>query len=93
LDARTGDGVIRVIDIHPMTGYVCLNSRLPLAEHVAIVLDLECEYDALSCKFFFCHRVSGATFSYSRFEAGEPGPWMSELRSAVDLLNTFDSSC
>jgi hypothetical protein len=76
-----------------MTGYVCLNSRLPLAEHVAIVLDLECEYDALSCKFFFCHRSSGATFSYSRFEAGEPGPWMSELRSAVDLLNTFDSSC
>jgi hypothetical protein len=56
-------------------------------------LGLEWDYDALSCKFFFCHRSSGATFSYSRFEVGEPGPWMSELRSAVDLLNTFDSSC
>ena len=72
-----------------MTGYMCLNSRLPLAGKVAMELGLECDYDALSCKFFFYHRSSGATFSYSRFQVSEPGPWVSELRSAIDLLNTF----
>ena len=76
-----------------MTGYMCLNSRLPLAGKVAMELGLECDYDALSCRFFFVHRVHGVVYSCDGFEAGEPGPWVSELRSAIDLLNTFDPSC
>jgi hypothetical protein len=72
-----------------MIAYLSLSIRFPLAAQVAMELELEMEYDALSCKFFFYHRSSGATFSYSRFEVSEPGPWVSELRSAIDLLNTF----
>ena len=72
-----------------MIAYLSLSIRFPLAAQVAMELGLECDYDALSCKFFFYHRSSGATFSYSRFQVSEPGPWVSELRSAIDLLNTF----
>lgn len=76
-----------------MAPFNSLNLQFPLAAEVAWVLNLEYEYDALSCEFLFCHRNSGATFSYSRFEVGEPGPWIRDLRSAIDLLNTFDPSC
>jgi hypothetical protein len=69
-----------------MTGYTCLNSRLPLAGKVAMELGLEWDYDALSCRFFFAHRAHGVVYSCDGFEAG---PWVSELRSAIDLLNTF----
>lgn len=72
-----------------MMAYLPLNIRFPLAAEVARLLNLEYEYDALSCEFLFCHRNSGAIFSYGRSEVSEPGPWMGDLRSAIDILNTF----
>jgi hypothetical protein len=67
-----------------------LNSRLPLAGRFAMELGLEWEYEQLSFRFFFARRGYGVVYSCDRFEASEPGPWMSELRAAVDLLNTFE---
>lgn len=54
-------------------------------------LGLECEYDFFSRRYLFSHRRHGSVYSCGLFEGGEPGPWMAELRAAVDLLETFDT--
>jgi hypothetical protein len=59
-----------------------------LAEMFATELGLDVEFEVASRRVLFGHRHHGVVYSCDRYVV-----WMSELRSAVDLLNTFDSSC
>lgn len=60
-----------------------------LAEMFATELGLDVDFDFASRQVLFGHRYHGTVYSCDRYVAMLPGPWMSELRSAIDLLNTF----
>ena len=68
-----------------------LKPQPSLAEMFARELGLRWGIDTLSLRVVFVHRRHGAIYSVDRYTAMEPGPWMSELREAVDLLETFES--
>lgn len=60
-----------------------------LAEMFATELGLYVDFEVASRQVLFGHRYHGTVYSCDRYVAMLPGPWMSELRSAIDLLNTF----
>ena len=66
-----------------------LKPQPSLAEMFACELGLQWEVDMLSLRIVFA-RNGAAVYSVDRYTAMEPGPWMSELREAVDLLETFE---
>jgi hypothetical protein len=60
-----------------------------LAEMFATELGLDVEFNVASRQVLFGHRHHGTVYSCDWYVVKIPGAWMSELCSAVDLLNTF----
>lgn len=63
--------------------------RYTLVGKICQELGLEVEFEFTTNRVLFWHSRHRVVYSCGRSEALVPGSWMSELRTAVDLLNTF----
>ena len=67
-----------------------LKPQPSLAEMFACELGLQWEVDMLSLRVVFIHHRHGVIYSVDRYTVMQPGPWMAELKGALDLLETFE---